>query len=115
VAVNIPIMPLELQVANVSNIITFTVGIFYLYFALEKFGNPASLKHFKIMTLGILLYSLLHEGMDIVAGTAIQNYMPEWIYGFWPVLILQSIGPVVFVIGAYRYNQEMFKTIRGEA
>lgn len=113
-AVDIPMMPLELQIANVSNIITFTAGIFFLYFALEKFGNPISIKYFKVMALGVFLYSLLHEGMDIATGTVVQNYMPDWIYGFWPVLIMQTIGPIVFVIGAVLYNREMFKTIRGE-
>lgn len=108
---DIPMMPLELQVANISNIITFTIGILFLYYALKEFGNPVSVKYFRVMALGILLYGLLHEGMDIVTGTIIQNYMPGWIYGFWPVLILQTIGPVVFVAGAILYSREMFKTL----
>jgi hypothetical protein len=107
-------MPLELQVANISNIITFTIGILFLYSALKDFGNPVSVKYFKIMALGIFLYSLLHEGMDIVTGTVIQNYMPKWIYEFWPVLIMQTIGPLVFVIGAMLYSREMFKTLKGD-
>lgn len=109
--VDIPMMPLELQVANVSNIITFTIGILFLYYALKDFGNPVSIKYFKVMAIGILLYSLLHEGMDIATGTVVQNYMPEWIYGFFPVLIMQTIGPVIFVIGAFLYSREMFKTL----
>ncbi len=113
-AVNIPMMPIELQIANISNIITFTAGIFFLYYALREFGNPTSLRYFKVMALGILLYGLLHEGMDIATGSVIQNYMPEWLYGFWTVLILQTIGPVIFLIGAILYNREMFKTIGGE-
>ena len=113
-AVDIPMMPLELQVANVSNIITFTLGILCLYYAMKEFGNPVSLKYFKVMALGILLYSLLHEGMDIVTGTVIQNHMPEWIYGFWTVLVLQNVGPVVFVTGAILYSREMFKTLKGD-
>lgn len=111
--VNIPIMPLELQIANVSNIVTFTLGIFFLYFALKEFGNPVSLRYFRVMILGILLYSLLHEGMDIATGTHLQDYTPAWIYGFWPVLIMQCIGPVIFLVGALLYNREMFKTIGG--
>jgi hypothetical protein len=107
-------MPIELQVANISNIITFTAGIFFLYYALKEFGNPTSVKYFRVMALGILLYSLLHEGIDIATGTVIQNYMPEWLYGFWPVLIAQTIGPIVFIIGAFLYNKEMFKTLGGK-
>ena len=111
---NIPMMPLELQVANISNIITFTIGILFLYLALKDFGNPVSVKYFKVMAVGIFLYGILHEGMDIVTGTVIQNYMPGWIYEFWPVLIMQTIGPVVFVIGAMLYSKEMFKTLKGD-
>lgn len=111
---DLPLMPMELQIANVSNIITFTLGIFFLYMALEKFGNPVSLRYFRMMMLGIFLYSLFHEGIDIATGTSLQDNMPEWIYGFWPVLILQCIGPLIFVIGAFLYNREMFKAIRGE-
>jgi hypothetical protein len=106
-------MPVELQVANVSNIITFVVGIVFLYYALKEFGNPVSARYFKLMALGILLYGIFHEGMDIIAGTPIQYYAPAWIFGTWPVLILQNIGPVIFVIGAYLYHKEMFKTIGG--
>ena len=108
---DIPMMPLELQVANISNMITFTIGILFLYYALKEFGNPVSTKYFKVMALGILLYSLLHEGVDIATGTVVQDYMPGWIYEFWPVLILQTIGPVVFVTGAILYSREMFKTL----
>lgn len=111
---NIPMMPIELQIANISNIITFIAGILFLYYALKEFGNPQSLKYFKVMAIGILLYGVFHEGMDIATGTVIQNYMPEWLYGFWPVLILQTIGPVVFIYGAYKYNREMFKSIEGD-
>ena len=113
-SVDIPMMPVELQVANISNIIAFTIGIVFLYYALKEFGSPASTKYFKVMALGILFYSLFHEGMDIATGTFVQNYMPDWIYEFWPVLILQTIGPVIFIIGAYLYNREMFKSIGGE-
>lgn len=108
-----PLVPIELQIANVSNIVTFCIGIFFLYFALKDFGNPQSLKYFKEMVLGIFLYSLLHEGMDIASGTFIQSYMPLWIFGFWPVLILQTIGPILFIHGAFFYNREMFKTVGG--
>jgi hypothetical protein len=107
-------MPLELQVANVSNIITFIAGILFLYYALKEFGNPTSIRYFRVMALGILLYGIFHEGMDIATGTVIQNYMPKWIFGFWPVLIMQTIGPIVFVIGAFLYNREMFKTLKGD-
>jgi len=107
-------IPVELQVANISNIITFVIGIVFLYYALKEFGNPVSAKYFKLMALGILLYGICHEGMDIIAGTSIQYYMPAWLFSFWPVFILQTIGPVIFVIGAYLYHKEMFKTIGGD-
>jgi hypothetical protein len=110
----IPLMPMELQIANVSNAIALLLGIIFLYFALKDFGNPISLRYFRIMILGVFLYSMFHEGLDIATGTFIQGYMPEWIYGFWPVLILQSIGPLVFFLGAFLYNREMFKATGGE-
>lgn len=111
---NIPLMPVELQVANISNIITFVAGIVFLYYALRDFGNPVSARYFKLMAFGIFLYAIFHEGMDIIAGTPLQYYVPAWILGVWPVLILQNIGPVIFVMGAYLYHKEMFKTIGGD-
>lgn len=91
------------------------IGILYLAKVMKTFmGGDEVRKYAATPVVGILLYTVFHQGGEFACESALHGGFPSNIYGSVHIIILQSVGGLVFLFGSALFYFKMKALLKGE-
>ncbi len=100
--------------ADIYGAFFMLLGTLLLMGFLKYFGGSGLRKYAVTAGAGMLLFSVLHEGGDFICGSGIHGGMPRTLYGSVHIVILGTMGPVIFFIGCYMFQKKYMEFVKGE-
>ncbi|MFH1249209.1 MAG: hypothetical protein V1660_03585 [archaeon] len=99
--------PLFFIIDFISAIVIFVATLFFI-----RFFNGSKLKR-EIMLLGagLILHALFHEFGEFVCRAGIHGGFPKTFWGSFHILILGSIGAIIFFIGSIMLKKRYSKLL----
>lgn len=91
------------------------VGMLYLAQVMKIFMGGAEVRKYAATpVVGILLYTIFHQGGELACESTLHGGFPTNIFGSLHILILQSIGGAVFLVGSFFFYVKMRALVKGE-
>lgn len=91
------------------------VGMFYLAQVMTVFlGGYKVRKYAYRPVTGILLYTIFHQGGELACESTLHGGVPTNLFGTIHILIFQSMGGIVFLVGSIMFYQKMRSLIKGD-
>lgn len=91
------------------------IGMIYLANVMKTFmGGDEVRKYATTPVVGMLLYTIFHQGGEFACESAIHGGFPSNVYGSLHVIVLQSVGGLVFLVGSIMFYRKMKALLKGE-
>ncbi|MFH1474051.1 MAG: hypothetical protein ABIE55_04150 [Candidatus Aenigmatarchaeota archaeon] len=102
----------EMLGAEIYSVFFLTIGTVMLIGFLKIFGGKRFKKYAFMVGAGMFLFAVLHEMGEVVCLSGIHGGFPETIYGSIHIILLCSIGSIIFFIGCFMFEREYSKYIK---
>ncbi|MBU2559276.1 hypothetical protein KKA03_00095 [archaeon] len=107
-------LPSQFIVSDVIAGILLLIGMIYLASVMKVFmGGDEVRKYATTPVVGILLYTILHQGGEFMCETSLHGGFPSNIFGTIHIVVLQSIGGLVFLVGSALFYFKMRALLKG--
>ncbi len=90
-------------------------GMLYLASVMKIFmGGDEVRKYASLPVVGILLYAVFHQGGEFACESALHGGFPTNLFGSVHIVVLQSVGGLVFLFGSALFYLKMKALLKGE-
>ncbi|MFH0929298.1 MAG: hypothetical protein V1818_03010 [Candidatus Aenigmatarchaeota archaeon] len=103
----------EILGAEVYSAFFLIIGTVMLIGFLKFFGGEKFKKYAFMIGSGMFLFAILHQTGEIVCLSGIHGGFPKTLYGSIHILVLCSIGSIIFFIGCFMLQKRYLEYIKG--
>jgi hypothetical protein len=90
------------------------IGMLYLSQVMKIFlGGDMVRKYANRPVVGILLYTIFHQGGELACESTLHGGFPTNLFGSLHILVFQSMGGIVFLFGSFMFYQKMRDLVKG--
>jgi hypothetical protein len=108
-------LPAQYLISDLLAGLLFLIGMLYLAGVMKIFMGGDEVRRFAAMpVVGMLLYTVFHQGGEFACESALHGGFPTNIYGTIHIIVLQSIGGLVFLYGSVLFYLKMKALLEGE-
>jgi hypothetical protein len=91
------------------------IGMVYLASVMKVFMGGAEVRKYATTpVVGMLLYTVFHQGGEFACESTLHGGFPTNLFGSFHIIILQSMGGLVFLSGSILFYLKMRALIKGE-
>lgn len=107
-------LPSQFIVSDLIAGVLLLVGMLYLASVMKVFmGGDEVRKYAAIPVVGMLLYTIFHQGGEFICESALHGGFPSNIFGTIHIVVLQSVGGMVFLVGSALFYFKMKALLKG--
>jgi hypothetical protein len=108
-------LPMQYLISDLVAGFLFIIGMVYLAGVMKIFmGGDEVRRYASIPVVGMLLYTLFHQGGEFACESTLHGGFPTNFVGSLHIVIFQSVGGVVFLFGSILFYLKMRALVKGE-
>ena len=108
-------LPVQYLISDLVAGALLLVGMLSLAGVMKIFmGGDEVKKYATFPVVGIFLYTIFHQGGEFACESTLHGGFPTNIFGTLHIVILQSMGGLVFLFGSVLFYLKMRALIKGE-
>lgn len=107
-------LPSQFLISDIIAGILLLVGMLYLAGVMKIFmGGEEVRKYASLPVVGMLLYTVFHQGGEFACESALHGGFPTNLFGSVHIVVLQSLGGLVFLFGSVLFYLKMKALLKG--
>jgi hypothetical protein len=108
-------LPFQYIISDIVSGLLLLIGMLYLAQVMKIFmGGYMVRKYAARPVIGILLYTVFHQGGELACESTLHGGFPTNIFGTIHIILLQCIGGIVFLIGSFQFYVVMKRLLKEE-
>lgn len=108
-------LPSQFLISDLIAGLLLLIGMLYLAGVMKVFmGGDEVRKYAATPVVGMLLYTIFHQGGEFACESTLHGGFPTNIYGSAHIIVFQSMGGLVFLLGSVLFYLKMRSLLKGE-